>query len=174
MDIGDYSILRTMSNLTEIPKSSKSRPCLLVVLRPNLTLAKGVEWPLKGFVIGEKQYHDANFGDWTGFYDWLRDLEGNVLGVRYTPFEETEFLTQEVGALGYVKADPPRHLEIYFSDRREFDEKLSCDQEFLYDAIFRSDDGEYAIGFGMEELSESNLSSLEKSGAEWAVAHRLE
>ena len=65
MDIGDYSILRTMSNLTEIPKSSKSRPCLLVVLRPNLTLAKGVEWPLKGFVIGEKQYHDANFGDWT-------------------------------------------------------------------------------------------------------------
>lgn len=77
-------------------------------------------------------------------------------------------------ALSYVKADPPRHLEIYFSHRREFDEKRSCDQEFLYDAIFRSDDGEYAIGFGMEELSESNLRSLEKAGAEWAVACPLE
>lgn len=155
-------------------KSSTGRPCLLVILRPQLTLAKDLRWPLKGFVLGEKQYHDANFGEWTGFYDWLRDREGGVLGVRYTPFEETEFLTKELKALAYVKVDPPRHLEIYFSDRREFDEKRSCDQEFLYDAIFRSGDGEYAIGFGMEELNESNLRSLEKAGAEWAVARPLE
>ena len=49
-------------------------------------------WPLTGFVIGSKQYRDANFGQWTGFYDWLRDSKEQVLGVRYWPFEDTEFL----------------------------------------------------------------------------------
>jgi hypothetical protein len=161
-------------SIPKLEKSPAGKPCLLVILRPQLTLARDLHWPLKGFVLGEKQYRDANFGEWTGFYDWLRDRDGNLLGVRYTPFEETEFLTQEMSVLGYVKTDPPRHLEIYFSERREFDEKLSCDQEFLYDAIFRSDDGEYAIGFGMEELSESNLRGLERIGAKWAVARPLE
>ncbi len=157
------------------PEESSSRgPCLLVILRPRLTLAKDVRWPLKGFAVGNKLYHDAAFGNWTGFYDWLRDAQGNLLGVRYTPFDETEFLTEQMKGLAYVKSDPPRHLEIYFSNRREFDATLSCDQEFLYDAVFRSDDGEYAIGFGMEELNESNLRGLETRGAEWAVARPLE
>ena len=44
----------------------------------------------------------------------------------------------------------------------------------MYDAIFRSDDGEYAIGFGMEELSEANLRSLQDTRAEWADVHPLE
>jgi hypothetical protein len=30
------------------------------------------------------------------------------------------------------------------------------------------------MGFGMEKLSESNLRSLEKAGAEWAVARPVE
>lgn len=159
-----------------IPKrdSSTRRPCLLVILRPRLTLAKDIRWPLKGFVIGSKRYHDAAFGNWTGFYDWLRDAQGNLLGVRYTPSDQTEFLTEQLKGLAYVKSDPSRHLEIYFSDRREFDDTLSCDQEFLYDAVFRSDDGEYAIGFGMEELNDSNLRGLETIGAEWVVAHPAE
>ena len=74
----------------------------------------------------------------------------------------------------YVQSVRSRHIEISLSERRAVDARLSCDQAFLYDAIFRSDDGEYAIGFGMEELSESNLRSLEKAGTEWAVARPLE
>ena len=161
-------------SIPNLQESSTKRPCLIVILRAQLTLAKDVRWPLKGFVVGSKRYHDAAFGNWTGFYDWLRDARGSLLGVRYTPFNETEFLTERTKGLAYVKSDPPRHLEIYFSDRREFDDTRSCDQEFLYDAVFRSDDGEYAIGFGMEELSESDLRGLEETGAEWAVARPLE
>ena len=63
---------------------------------------------------------------------------------------------------------------MYFSERRSVDPTLSCDQAFLYDAIFRSDDGEYAIGFGMEELNEANLRSLQDAGAEWAHVQLLE
>jgi hypothetical protein len=161
-------------SLSKPREGPNRRPCLLVILQPQLTLARHLRWPLKGFVVGNKQYLDAAFGDWTGFYDWLRDADGNLLGVRYTPFEDTEFLIEHTEKLSYVKADPSRHIEIYFSESRAVEAKLSCDQEFLYDAVFRSDDGDYAIGFGTEELSEANLHSLEKTEAEWAVAHPLE
>jgi hypothetical protein len=174
MKADDNSILKAIANAKESRKNTEANPCLLVLLRPTLALAKDIRWPVKDFVVGDRRYRDANFGEWTGFYDWLRDVEGNVLGVRYTPLEQTEFLTQELKGLAYVKVDPPRHVEIYFSEHRAVDPKLSCDQAFLYDAIFRSDDGEYAIGFGMEELSESNLRSPEKARAEWTVARPLE
>jgi hypothetical protein len=161
-------------SLSKSSERPNKRPCLLVILHPRLTLARDLRWPLKGFVVGDKQYLDAAFGDWTGFYDWLRDVDGNLLGVRYTPFEDTEFLTEHTTKLSYVKVDPSRHIEIYFSEKRAIDAKRSCDQEFLYDAVFRSDDGDYAIGFGIEELSETDLHSLEKAEAEWAAAHPLE
>jgi hypothetical protein len=138
-----------------------------VILRSQLTLAKDLRWPLKGFAVGDKRYHDAGFGAWTAFYDWLRDSEGKLLGVRYWLEQDTEFLVDYTKRLGYVEAVPARHIEIYFSERRAVDPKLSCDQAFLYDAIFRSDDGEYAIGFGVEELSDDNLRSLQDATAEW-------
>jgi hypothetical protein len=174
MKPSDYSLSKAMSNLKETKGVPEDDPCLLIVLGRNVTLAGNMKWPLKGFIIGEKTYREANFGEWTGFYDWLRDDSENLLGIRYTPFEQTEFLTRELGQLSYVEARPPRHLEIYFSERRIFDPGLSCDQALLYDAVFRSDDGEYAMGFGMEKLSASNLRSLEKAGLEWAIARPLE
>jgi hypothetical protein len=175
MKTKDYSILKAMADFRGNKESPQPdpNPCLLVLLGSALTLARDVRWPMAGFTIGEEKYYDASFGDWTGFYDWLRDAEGGLLGVRYTPFEQTEFLTRELENLHYVKADPPRHLEIYFSKRREIDPKRSCDQAFLYDAVFRSDKGSYAIGFGMEELNESDLRGLETIGAGWAVASPL-
>jgi hypothetical protein len=137
-------------------------------------LARDLRWPLKGFFIGNKRYLDTDFGHWTGFYDWLRDADGNLLGVRYTPFEDTEFLIDHTTKLPYVKTAPLRYIEIYFSEKRAIDAKRSCDQEFLYDAVFRSDDGDYAIAFGIEELSEVDLQGLEKAEAEWAAVRPLE
>jgi hypothetical protein len=155
-------------------ESPNRRPCLMVILRPKLTLARDLRWPLSGFVVGNNRYVDAAFGDWTGFYDWLRSADGNLLGVRYTPSEGTEFLVEYMSKLSYVNADPSGHIEIYFSEERVIDAKLSCDQEFLYDAVFRSDDGDYAIGFGIEELNETDLNSLQNADVEWAVAHPVE
>ena len=145
-----------------------------MIFRAELTLARDIQWPLKAFTIGDRQYSEINIGDWTGFYDWLRDSEANLLGVRYSPFKDCEFLIERTAKLQYVKPDFPRNIEVYFFGRRSVEPKLSCDQDFAYAAIFRSDDGEYAIGFGMENLTESDLRSLEKAGAEWVVARPLE
>ena len=175
--------MKTASNRTEespisgaepsMVKSPASRPCLLVIFRPKLTLAKSPVWPLKSFVLDDKQYHDAALGEWTGFYDWLRDASGDLLGVRYGLNEETEFLGEQTRALDYVKVVAPGYIEIYFSDRRHFEPKLSADQDFLYDPIFRSDDGEYALGFAMEDLSESELRSIENAQADWGTFRPL-
>jgi hypothetical protein len=155
-------------------KSAKERPCLLVILGCQLALAKDLRWPLKGFVVGNKQYHGTAFGEWTGFYDWLRDGEATLLGVRYTPFEYTEFLVEHAKTFPYAKLVAPGQLEIFFSEQRAFEPKLSCDQDFAYDAIFRLNDGEYAIGFGIEALSESNLRSLTKVDVEWVDVRPFE
>ena len=159
-----------------IPKSqgsSTERPCLLVILRPQLILARDLRWPLKGFVLGDKQYRDAAFGNWTAFYDWLRDAKSNLLGVRYWLGEDTMFLVEHTRTFSYVNADPARYIEIYFSEYREIEPRLSGDQDFLYAPVFRSDDGEYALGFGMEGLSQPNLRSLARAPSEWAVARPL-
>ena len=150
------------------------RPCLLVILRPQLTLAKDVQWPIKGFALENKRYGDTGVGEWTGIYDWLRDAGGNLLGVRYTPADEMKIPAEVLKGLPYIKLVPPCHLEIYFSDRQIVEPTLPCDQAFMYDAVFRSEDGEYAIGFDMEELDESNLRSLENAPVDWAIARSLE
>jgi hypothetical protein len=83
------------------------------------------------------------------------------LGVRYWLNEETEFLAQHVHGLAYVIVDPSRFIEIYFSHRRDVEPQRSADQDFLYDPVFRSDEGEYALGFAIEDLSESELRSID-------------
>ena len=147
---------------------------MLVIFRPQLTLAKNLRWPLEEVTIGNTRYRNAGFGNWTGFYDWLRDSEGELLGVRYWPEQDTKFFVDYTKPFDYVEAASSRHIEIYFSERRSFEAKLSCDQEFLYDAIFRSDEGGYAIGFGIEELNEANLRSLQNARLVWADAHPSE
>ena len=154
-------------------KSPLGRQCLLVVLLPQLALAKNLQWPLQGFVLDSRSYRDEGFGDWTEFYDWLRDPDGNVLGVRYWLRTDTEFLVDYAKGLGYVLPDPSRYIEIYFSERRGLDPQLSGDQDFLYDAVFRSDDGAYAIGFGMGGLSQSDMRSLQNFGSAWSEAENL-
>lgn len=157
----------------ELGQSSSARECLLVILQPQLTLAKNQHWPLKGFISDGRLFRNTGIGDLTGFYDWLRDAAGSVLGVRYWLNSETEFMVGHTAGKSYVHADLSCYIEIYFSESRAVDAQLSGDQDFLYDAVFQSKDGAYAIGFGMGGLSEANLESLRSSGIVWADARNV-
>ena len=140
------------------------RPCLITLLKPQVALARGLSWPQKAFIVDGKKYFDAGYGEWTGFYDWLRSSDGALLGVRYWLDKSTQFLEVYARKLSYVRVDPSRCIEVYFSDQRAFESKLSADQAFMYDALFRAVDGEYAIAFGAEDLSEEDLAFFEQSG----------
>ncbi len=155
-------------------KNLDARECLLVILQPQLVLAKIRPWPLVGFVCEGKNYRDSGWGNFTAFYDWLRDSDSKVLGVRYWLESDMDFLAQYAKELPYVHVDPSRNLEIYFSERRAIDQLHSGDQDFLYDPIFRSEDGQYAIGFGMGWLNDAEILSLQNPGAQFVEAHRID
>jgi hypothetical protein len=163
-----------MNEEAESKERAIARPCLIALLNAELALVGGLHWPLRGFTVGETRYGDAGYGDWTGFYDWLRSPHGRVLGVRYCLQDYTEFLLGYTEKLAYVLAKPSHYIEVYFSDEREFDPRVSDDQDFLYSAIFRSSDGSYAIAFGAEDLQKSAQQNLAGMEVRWRVASAWE
>ena len=89
---------------------------MLVAFQPRLTLVLANECADDEV---QTRYGDKGCGDWTGFYDWLRDSDGNILGVRYWPFEEIHLPIKKLSQLPYVVvAKDKSYLEIYFSDGR--------------------------------------------------------
>lgn len=77
--------------------------CLIVLLKPKLTLAGADKWPLNHLNVSGLLYQPVS-EHWSGFYEWLRDAHGDLLGVRYWPFPETEFITEVTRGLSYVRA----------------------------------------------------------------------
>ena len=144
----------------------REKHCLIVILEEQLKLAEGSDWPIAGFAAGDKNYRDCGFGDFTEFYDWLRNSHGEVLGVRYYLCGETEFLFDYAQRKDYMLSSDRgtfKYIEIYFSVMRDVDPLRSDDQGFVYDPVFRSDDGQIAIAFDMGWLSETELSQLHQN-----------
>lgn len=142
--------------------------CLLVALASAPKLAFARECPASAFRMGGQDYRDQGYGDWTGFYDWLRSSPDTVIGVRYWPFDNTRFLADLVSSLPYVKIPQDSScLEIYFSNGR-IEASASDDQSFGSNRIFYSEEGGcWAISFDTAGLSASEVLSLATTDAEW-------
>jgi hypothetical protein len=145
---------------------AQSRPpgCLLVVLRTRPLLLLTPECPDAVFWLEHKEFVRRSPGDWSGFYDWLRDAEGDLLGVRQWPFDDTapwRDLLARLPASPYLVAQPDlSSLTIYFGDDRTVARQWSDDQDFGQNALFASTDGEWAISFGTAALSPPALQRL--------------
>src|SRR5205823_2629880 len=106
-------------------------------------------------------------GEWTGFYDWLRNPDRRLLGVRYWPFEATEFVIQRASNLPYVRTAERRYVEIFFGDERYSNTQLSKDQDFLYDPVYATPSGACALAFSTEDLLEADYEAIRAAKAEW-------
>jgi hypothetical protein len=140
--------------------------CLVIFLRPRLTLGEMTSWPYDKLDAFGEQYTSIA-GEWTGFYDWLRDHDRTLLGVRYWPFESTQFVIRIAKELSYVHVVEEKCLEIFFSSHRASLDHLSSDQDFLYDPVYTSHSGACALAFSTEDLSESDNTSIRNANAEW-------
>lgn len=152
---------------------SEQRDCLIVVLADKVKLAKVNAWPIAGFVADGRCYRDCGFGEFTEFYDWLRNRGGELMGVRYNLCEDTEFLFGYAQRRDYMLSKDLgrfKYVEIYFSDKWDVDPHLSCDQGFVYDPVFRTEDDEIAIAFDTGHLTESELQRLEGQTSLWIEA----
>ena len=148
-----------------------SRRCLLVAFHARLALALVDECPGNEYQLGDKRYRDKGYGELTGFYDWLRDSSGKLLGVRYWPFEETSFLSDVLSEFpSVVVAKDRSYLEVYFSSDRRVDRQRSDDQDLGANKVFSTEQGEWAISFDTTALSPSEMENVYAADADWQSA----
>ncbi len=138
--------------------------CLVVILADTLKFQTYPECP-DGFDdhaggLFRKYFSD----DDNGFYDWLRNAEGDVIGVRWFPHEETSLRDIRAGYLAElpnVTIDSDKlGLTIYFTENRRVDESKSGDQEFLENNVYFSSNGTYAISFAIDYLTDQERKFL--------------
>lgn len=79
--------------------------------------------------MAEEHYLDSGAGDWLGFYDWLRNPRGEVIGVQQW-IDETPTFPFSNRFEGVESNSKHGVLRIFFSQSREVDEEKSCTQDF--------------------------------------------
>lgn len=137
------------------------RPCLIVVFRDHPLLALAAETPVGIFKLGDSTYYDVENNDWLGFYDWLRETSDKIIGVRFAPFRELYYILHALVRFSFAVVDWDSHsVEIFFSNARYFEPKLSVNQDFGENRILRSRENEYAITFGISCLNEAEIESI--------------
>jgi hypothetical protein len=137
--------------------AAASRPSLFIVLgaKPSVHL-------LEQSSVDELQISDESYSlldREIGFYDFLRNKDGGIIGIRMSPFNDDP-LIDYADALDYIYVDPVRvYLEIYLREyRRSVDG--AAEQAFGDDAIWRNNRGTYALQLGTAELSEGDLDAF--------------
>lgn len=120
---------------------------------PRFWLANEV--PEKRFLLDGIEYTDSNFDDFSGFYDYLRNSAGEILGVRFLPFEDYDFNEKELIFLA--------------SETETIDEEKSDDQRFGENKIYRTRNGNILLTFPAP--NENFASDFKISPADFAEIH---
>lgn len=107
----------------------------------------------RSFMLDGQKFYGVDFGSgFHGHHDWLRDGSLRVVGVRQH-FIGYESFADRVRMLPYVvvqSAEPLNEyptVEIYISDSRVYEERLSDDYAIGTDEIYFSEDRTAAIAF---------------------------
>lgn len=95
-----------------------------------------------------------------GFYDFLRDREKEIIGIRFSPFEHQPILDY-ASPLNYAYVEQRRsYMEIYFRGHRGQSVPGTAEQAFGDDAVWRNEAGVYALQVGTDTLTEREVDSL--------------
>lgn len=154
-------------------ESQKFRDFHLVVLfHPTLVLAIIEEWPGPKIWVSSQCFQimpfEKKYNLWSAHYDWLQTKTDELLGVRYMPaYPEACFLEDVVKNLPYISPLGDGVFEIFFGERRDFDEKRSCHQAFGGNHIYQSDDQTYLMTFGLHWSGFDDYLMLKSLGSDW-------
>jgi hypothetical protein len=92
-----------------------------------------------------------------GHYDWLRSSSGQILGVRYWPFDDSihsravQILKAKCQSLDYAFVDAdPRYLSILFSKAKDIDDTISNDQDMGENGIYSAKGERIALCFEID------------------------
>jgi hypothetical protein len=110
--------------------------------------------------FGFVEYRATDFGSFTGFYDWLRPSVATIVGVRYWPFENTNFLLNTLPECASISVSAAKGLTILFLAGANYREELSDDQDFSESQLYSGVDGSYALLLGLSGLKPEDLMSI--------------
>jgi hypothetical protein len=121
---------------------------VLVLIKSN-GVAKLIEPPFAGTISldGEDFTVSPAVLDWIGFYDWLRTSDGQVIGVRLQPDEDTLDEATLNFLVALDKHNSVDNLRIFFADVHEFDPRFSDDGDFGGNILMRGTNGSLALAF---------------------------
>ena len=121
--------------MSDIDVSSEFLAVLLSPLGvPRVMKLSAAEVVAPGIRLAEADYLDSGAGDWLGFYDWLRNLQGEVIGVRQW-IDEVSTFPFSTKFEGVEASGKHGFLRIFFGQSREVDEANSCDQDFGHNRL---------------------------------------
>jgi hypothetical protein len=126
-------------------------------IRFHLAVEEDVALPLS---LDGAVFSDVGYGDWMGFYDWLRTSSGKLVGIR-TRLDApgAEDLRQRIARNDAVDLDDGE-IRVWFSSEQSFSEEKSDDQELGTHRVLTSHDGLLALTFNVESLSDEEFSAL--------------
>lgn len=102
-------------------------------------------------LVESRSYKRVGTGDFHGFYDWLRNSNHDLVGVRHMLFDDYDGLLKVIEKLNYAEIAEDSNgnvtLYIFFSTDRSYVDAISNDQFFVDDFIYESDDGVWGLTF---------------------------
>lgn len=132
---------------------------LSVPIRPTILEEKDVDSLIKADLLTERDLDQSN-----GFYDYLRVDPQTIVGVRWCPFTNAEFVLDRVPSTPLITVESngrSRSLNVWFGGRTEINGPLSDDQAFWYNRVLEKEDtGEVIVTFGLSNVSESEIGLL--------------
>lgn len=141
-----------------MPFSSDQMLFVVLGARPSISIrvaetTSQVELEGRPYALLEKE---------VGFYDFLRNREAAVIGLRFSFFSKQKVL-KDAADLDYVYVDEKRqYIEIYLQGYRGSAVQDPGEQAFGDDAIWRNDLGTYALQVGTCELTYVELEALKE------------
>src|SRR5437016_5440827 len=122
---------------------SNKYECLIVVFKPELTLAFSEQSSKPILRMDNREFTDPTDRSWNCFYDWLRNASNRVLGVRLWLWNDLSNLVEHLGYLPYTRVGKEKKsIEVFFSDDRQYIDEFSKDQEFYENRILESNNHE--------------------------------
>lgn len=91
------------------------------------------------YLLNNLLYINTSGIEFYGFYDWLRNDSGTIIGIRFDAYDVIDYVESTIGVYENVFISEERtFFELYFSKARHFINELSIDQEFGKSAILET------------------------------------
>jgi len=115
----------------------------------------------KKITIDNIVFDEYEDNDYSGFYDWMRNSLGEIIGLRYTRLDGFEpIIITALKKLPYLNFTHEKIIEIYFNPNRNYVEDNSNDQDIGVCKIYVSANQTYAILLDILYLTPDEFSSI--------------